>query len=112
MDDRKNATLAEVDPLISRAIDDEARRQAEGLELIASENFVSEADRLCDRVAVIADQKVVAVGTIPELLALDHPWIQEYFHGPRGRAAAAAVPSRRARDAWPRPKRTGGKPPS
>jgi len=43
MDDRKNATLAEVDPLISRAIDDEVRRQAEGLELIASENFVSEA---------------------------------------------------------------------
>src|ERR671911_1568383 len=43
MDDRMNATLAEVDPLIGRAIDDEVRRQAEGLELIASENFVSEA---------------------------------------------------------------------
>lgn len=42
---------------------------------------------ICDRVAVIADQKVIAVGTIPELLALDHPWIQEYFNGPRGRAA-------------------------
>ena len=45
---------------------------------------------ICDRVAVIADRKVIAVGTIPELLALDHPWIQEYFNGPRGRAAAAA----------------------
>ena len=43
---------------------------------------------ICDRVAVIADRKVIAVGTIPELLALDHPWIQEYFNGPRGRAAA------------------------
>ena len=43
---------------------------------------------ICDRVAVIADQKVIAVGTIPELLALDHPWIQEYFNGARGRAAA------------------------
>lgn len=42
---------------------------------------------ICDRVAVIADRKVIAVGTIPELLALDHPWIQEYFNGPRGRAA-------------------------
>ncbi|MGH9942985.1 MAG: serine hydroxymethyltransferase [Pyrinomonadaceae bacterium] len=42
-EDRRNATLAEVDPLISRAVDDEVRRQAEGLELIASENFVSEA---------------------------------------------------------------------
>ncbi|MES2496294.1 MAG: ABC transporter ATP-binding protein, partial [Pseudomonadota bacterium] len=28
---------------------------------------------------------------IPELLALDHPWIQEYFNGPRGRAAADAT---------------------
>jgi len=43
MNDRRNAPLAAVDPLISRAIDDEVRRQAEGLELIASENFVSEA---------------------------------------------------------------------
>ena len=46
---------------------------------------------ICDRVAVIADRKVVAVGTIEELLALDHPWIQEYFNGPRGRAAAAGL---------------------
>src|ERR1044072_3500016 len=43
MSDLLNAPLAEVDPLISGAIDDEVHRQAEGLELIASENFVSEA---------------------------------------------------------------------
>ena len=36
-------SLAETDPDIARAIQDETRRQAEGLELIASENFVSEA---------------------------------------------------------------------
>jgi phospholipid/cholesterol/gamma-HCH transport system ATP-binding protein len=46
---------------------------------------------ICDRVAVIADRKVIAIGTIPELLALDHEWIQEYFRGPRGRAAEEAV---------------------
>jgi phospholipid/cholesterol/gamma-HCH transport system ATP-binding protein len=46
---------------------------------------------ICDRVAVLADGKVVAAGTIPELLALDHEWIQEYFRGPRGRAAEEAV---------------------
>ena len=46
---------------------------------------------ICDRVAVIADKKVIAVGMIPELLALDHQWIQEYFRGPRGRSAAAAA---------------------
>jgi phospholipid/cholesterol/gamma-HCH transport system ATP-binding protein len=45
---------------------------------------------ICDRVAVLADRKVIAVGTIPELLALDHEWIQEYFRGPRGRAAEEA----------------------
>lgn len=42
---------------------------------------------ICDRVAVLADRKVIAIGTIAELLATDHPWIQEYFNGPRGRAA-------------------------
>jgi phospholipid/cholesterol/gamma-HCH transport system ATP-binding protein len=46
---------------------------------------------ICDRVAVLADKKVIAIGTIDELLATDHPWIQEYFNGPRGRAATASV---------------------
>lgn len=46
---------------------------------------------ICDRVAVIAEGRVIAVGTIPELLATDHPWIQEYFNGPRGRAAKDAA---------------------
>jgi glycine hydroxymethyltransferase len=40
---RMNRSLAEIDPDVARAIQDETRRQAEGLELIASENFVSEA---------------------------------------------------------------------
>jgi phospholipid/cholesterol/gamma-HCH transport system ATP-binding protein len=42
---------------------------------------------ICDRVAVIADQRIIAIGKIDELLATDHPWIREYFSGPRGRAA-------------------------
>jgi phospholipid/cholesterol/gamma-HCH transport system ATP-binding protein len=45
---------------------------------------------ICDRVAVIADKKIIAVGTIPELIATRHPWIEEYFNGPRGRAAQAS----------------------
>ena len=45
---------------------------------------------ICDRVAVLADKQVIAVGTIDELLATDHPWIQEDFRGPRGRAAVAS----------------------
>ena len=44
---------------------------------------------ICDRVAVLADKRCATVAPISELLQNDHPWIQEYFHGPRGRAAAA-----------------------
>ena len=44
---------------------------------------------ICDRVAVLADKKVVAAGSIAELKTSPHPWIQEYFNGPRGRVAAA-----------------------
>ncbi len=43
---------------------------------------------ICDRVAVIADRHIIGIGTIDELLAMDHEWIQSYFNGPRGRAAA------------------------
>ena len=45
---------------------------------------------ICDRVAVIADRQVIGIGKIDELLAMDHPWIQDYFTGPRGRAANPA----------------------
>jgi phospholipid/cholesterol/gamma-HCH transport system ATP-binding protein len=53
---------------------------------------------ICDRVAVLADKKVIAVGTIPELLETDHPWIDEYFNGPRGRAAQASQQRAKALD--------------
>lgn len=41
---------------------------------------------ICDRVAVLADRRVVATAPLSEIEQLDHPWIQEYFHGPRARA--------------------------
>ncbi|MEO6340442.1 MAG: ABC transporter ATP-binding protein [Caulobacteraceae bacterium] len=50
---------------------------------------------ICDRVAVIADKKVVAVAPVKELETSTHPWIQEYFLGPRGRAAQRATASER-----------------
>lgn len=43
---------------------------------------------LCHRVAVLVDRKVI-IDTLPRLMDNPHPWIQEYFHGPRARAAAA-----------------------
>lgn len=44
---------------------------------------------ITDRVAVIADKKIAAVAPIAKLMDNPHPWIQEYFHGPRGRAVRA-----------------------
>jgi len=43
MNDFFTANIQDADPIVSNAIDDEVRRQTDGLELIASENFVSEA---------------------------------------------------------------------
>lgn len=42
---------------------------------------------ICDRVAVLADRKVLAVGTMQDMLKVEHPWVREYFHGNRARAA-------------------------
>ena len=64
-------------------------RDALGLTVFLITHDLDTLHAICDRVAVIADKKVVAVGTITELLALDHQWIQDYFNGPRGRAAAS-----------------------
>jgi phospholipid/cholesterol/gamma-HCH transport system ATP-binding protein len=44
--------------------------------------------RTCDRVAVLVDGKVI-VDTLQGIVANDHPWIRQYFHGERGRAALA-----------------------
>jgi len=43
-----------------------------------------------DRVAVLADKRVVVNAPIEEVERFDHPWVQQYFHGPRARAARQA----------------------
>ena len=82
---------AGLDPIGAAAFDQLIRslQQTLGLTVFLITHDLDTLHEICDRVAVIADKRVIAVGTIPELLALDHPWIQEYFKGPRGRAAAA-----------------------
>ena len=45
---------------------------------------------ICDRVAVLAGGRICAIGTLEEILAVDEPWIAQYFGGPRGRAATAS----------------------
>ena len=81
---------AGLDPIGAAAFDQLIKdlRDALGLTVFLITHDLDTLYAICDRVAVLADRKVVAVGTIPELLALDHEWIQEYFKGPRGRAAA------------------------
>jgi phospholipid/cholesterol/gamma-HCH transport system ATP-binding protein len=44
---------------------------------------------ICDRIAVLAEKRVLVTGTFNDLRRHDHPWIREYFHGPRARAALA-----------------------
>jgi phospholipid/cholesterol/gamma-HCH transport system ATP-binding protein len=80
---------AGLDPIGAAAFDNliKALRDLLGLTVFIITHDLDTLYAICDRVAVLADKKVVAVGTIDELLALDHPWIQEYFNGPRGRAA-------------------------
>ncbi|MEM9750548.1 MAG: ABC transporter ATP-binding protein [Pseudomonadota bacterium] len=45
----------------------------------------------CDRVAVLAEKKVIVAGPLDEVRRTPHPWIRDYFSGPRGRAAAASA---------------------
>jgi phospholipid/cholesterol/gamma-HCH transport system ATP-binding protein len=41
---------------------------------------------ICDRIAALADKRIVAEGTLDEILKVPHPWVQSYFHGARARA--------------------------
>ncbi|HEY0445990.1 MAG TPA: ABC transporter ATP-binding protein [Allosphingosinicella sp.] len=84
---------AGLDPIGAAAFDQLIKelQSALGLTVFLITHDLDTLYAICDRVAVLADRKVVAVGTIPELLALDHEWIEEYFKGPRGRAAEKAV---------------------
>ncbi len=46
---------------------------------------------ICNRIAVLADKRVVVNAPIAQVEKFDHPWVQEYFHGPRGRAAQKSI---------------------
>ncbi|MDO7843114.1 ABC transporter ATP-binding protein [Sphingomonas immobilis] len=84
---------AGLDPIGAAAFDEliASLQKTLGLTVFLITHDLDTLYAICDRVAVLADKKVIAVGTIDELLALDHPWIQEYFRGPRGRAATATI---------------------
>jgi phospholipid/cholesterol/gamma-HCH transport system ATP-binding protein len=46
---------------------------------------------ICDRIAVLAERKVLVTGTMQDMLSVGHPWVRSYFHGPRARAALATA---------------------
>ena len=83
---------AGLDPIGAAAFDEliGTLQQALGLTVFLITHDLDTLYAICDRVAVLADRKVVAVAPPAELETLDHPWIQEYFNGPRGRAARTA----------------------
>lgn len=79
---------AGLDPISAAAFDDLIRhlQQSLNLTVVIITHDLDSLTSICDRIAVLIDKKVV-VDTLDGLLKNDHPWIRDYFHGPRMRAA-------------------------
>lgn len=83
---------AGLDP-ISAAAYDELIGQLQGtlgLTVFMVTHDLDSLHTICDRIAVLADHRVVAVGSLAQMSQHEHPWIRAYFNGPRGRAALAS----------------------
>lgn len=79
---------AGLDPIGAAAFDQLIRslQASLGLTVYMVTHDLDSLAAICDRIAALVD-KQVTVGTMAELMRDDHPWLQEYFHGPRARAA-------------------------
>jgi phospholipid/cholesterol/gamma-HCH transport system ATP-binding protein len=86
---------AGLDPIGAAAFDHLIRtlQQALGLTVFLITHDLDTLYTICNRVAVLADRKVLVAAPLSEVEKYEHPWVQEYFHGPRGRAAQAAQES-------------------
>lgn len=80
---------AGLDPISAAAFDSLIRdlQGALGLTVFMVTHDLDSLHAICDRVAALVDKRIVT-GTIRELMALGHPWLDEYFSGPRGRQLA------------------------
>ena len=89
---------AGLDPIGAAAFDILIKQlqAALGLTVFLVTHDLDSLHAICDRIAVLADRKVLAVGTMDEMLQVDHPWVHEYFHGPRARAALSTAQTDRA----------------
>jgi phospholipid/cholesterol/gamma-HCH transport system ATP-binding protein len=65
-------------------------QQTLGLTVFMVTHDLDSLNEVCDRIAVLADGKVVADGPMAAMLACEHPWVKSYFRGKRSRAAMAA----------------------
>ncbi len=85
-----------LDPLVAAQIDElvATLTKALGVTVLLITHDLDTLYAICDRVAVLADKKVAAIGPVSELRRSDHPWIKDYFAGPRGEAAARAADRR------------------
>ena len=84
---------AGLDPIGAAAFDELIKSLQEnlGLTVFMVTHDLDSLHAICDRVAVLGNKRVIVTGTIDELHQHDDPWIKDYFHGPRGRAAVDAT---------------------
>jgi phospholipid/cholesterol/gamma-HCH transport system ATP-binding protein len=54
-----------------------------GLTVLMVTHDLASLNTVCDRVAALADGKIVAIGPMRALLQSEHPWVRAYFHGKR-----------------------------
>ena len=80
---------AGLDPIGAAAFDQLVLRlqRALGLTVFMVTHDLDSLHTICDRIAVLAEKRVLVVGPMEAMLDADHPWVREYFHGPRARAA-------------------------
>ncbi len=83
---------AGLDPIGAAAFDQLIQRlqRTLGLTVFMVTHDLDSLFAICDRIAVLAEKRVIVVGPMEEMLRQTHPWIREYFHGPRSRAAHGA----------------------
>lgn len=89
---------AGLDPIGAAEFDQLIRnlQQSLGLTVVMITHDLDSLVAICDRIGILIDRKIRA-GTLEEHLKDDHPWIKQYFHGPRARAAgigAAGIDAR------------------
>jgi len=84
---------AGLDPIGAAAFDQLIRtlRDALGLSVFLVTHDLDTLYTLCDRVAVLSQRRVLVADRLDVVAATDDPWIHDYFHGPRGRAAEQAA---------------------